>query len=82
MTQKLIQIGNSKGLILSKALLDVLDIDADQNISIHTDEKTHAIIITKEGTDAKELTVSPRFLTILEKVNKEYGPALKKLSQL
>lgn len=82
MIQKLSQIGNSKGIILSKPLLDFLKITSDQTISVEADEQAQAIIITKTDTGKKKLTVSPHFSTLLEKVNKEYGPALKKLAEL
>ena len=82
MTQKIIQIGNSTGIILSKSVLEALGLKAGETVSVEPDVKAQAIVITKEGEAAKSLTVSPHFLTILDKVNQEYGKALKKLAEL
>ncbi len=81
MTQKLITIGNSRGIIIPKELLDELGFTADEKFAVEADKTTQSLIISKEG-NKKQLTVSPHFFTILEKVNKEYGPALKKLAEL
>lgn len=82
MTQKIIQIGNSTGVILPKALLEALNLKSGEEVSVEPDVHSQVILITKKGSATKSLTVSSHFSTILEKVNKEYGQALKKLAEL
>lgn len=79
--QRIIQIGNSAGVILPKTVLEHLGVKPGQFVSVESDKETGSIVITKEGNTKKSMTVSPHFLDILEKVNKEYGQALKKLAQ-
>lgn len=78
MDQKIIQVGNSAGIIIPKALLDQLNLEPGSLITLQQDPNGEAIIITKKG--AKLTSINSNFLDILEKVNKEYGPALKELA--
>ncbi len=79
MQQKIIQVGNSAGVIIPKALLDQLKLEPGSQIIIQQDPNGEAIMITKKG--AKASSVNSKFLDILEKVNKEYGLALKELAK-
>ncbi|HEX7042076.1 MAG TPA: hypothetical protein VF189_02410 [Patescibacteria group bacterium] len=81
MDQKFISIGNSTGIIIPKEVLKELGFKGGELASLSTDATTKSIIISKKNQKNK-FTVSPRLLTILDKVNKEYGQALKKLAQL
>lgn len=82
MQQKFIQIGNSKGLIISQDLIKQLGFDTTQHVYVQPDEQAGAIIISKKETLPRHVATQSRLLTILDKVNKEYGPALKKLANL
>lgn len=79
MDQKIIQVGNSAGIIIPKALLDQLNLEPGSQVVVQEDLTAGAIIITKKGT--KTTSINSNFLDILEKVNKEYGPALKELAK-
>ncbi|HYK08174.1 MAG TPA: hypothetical protein VEW42_01590 [Candidatus Eisenbacteria bacterium] len=80
MQQKFIQVGNSKGIIISQDLIKKLGFDTTKQVHVEPDLQMGAIVITKNP--AVQKSTNPRLLSILEKVNKEYGPALKKLANL
>lgn len=80
MAQKIIQIGNSTGIIIPKALLDKLDLKPGEEVQVEEDTTMKALTITKKGQKAKSISVTPDFLAILDKVNKNYGTALKELA--
>ena len=82
MQQKFVQIGNSKGIIIAQDLMKQLGFDAGSPVFIHPDAQTGTIIISKEARAPHQAPVPAHLLSILEKVNKEYGPALKKLANL
>ena len=81
MTQKIIQIGNSTGIIIPKALLDLLGLQTGSEVSVETDTQTNALIIQNSETVKKISSISPHFLEVLEKVNQEYSGALRELAQ-
>ncbi|MEX2012796.1 MAG: AbrB/MazE/SpoVT family DNA-binding domain-containing protein [Candidatus Levyibacteriota bacterium] len=78
MTQKIIQIGNSTGIILPKELLMKKGLKAGSAVFIE-DSNDDLIIISKTAGNYSSIT--PGFVKILEKVNKKYGPALRALAQ-
>lgn len=75
MIKKLTRHGNSLALVIEKGILDLLGIDAQTPLSISTDGR--GLLITK-APDAKR---ERRFKAALEKVNRKYGAALKKLAE-
>lgn len=82
MQQRFIQIGNSKGIIISQDLIKQLGFDTKKHVFVEPDAQSGDIIISKKEKSTKQSANSARLLTILDKVNKEYGPALKKLASL
>lgn len=82
MTQTFAQIGNSHGVIIPKTLFEEVGINPKQQIWIETDKENKSFIIHTQAKGSKRVITSSRLLAILEKVNKEYGPALKKLASL
>ena len=82
MQQKFVQIGNSKGIIISQDVIKQLGFDAKQPVFVHPDAQTGTIIISKKARIPQRASAPAHLLSILEKVNKEYGPALKKLANL
>ena len=80
MLQNFVQIGNSKGIILSKDLLKKLGLDTVKQVHVEPNPQTGVIVISKKAIPKQ--STNPRLLSILDKVNKEYGPALKKLANL
>ena len=81
MTQKIIQIGNSTGIIIPKTLLDKLGLAPGSEVDIEEDMASESLTISKKGQKTKSISVTADFLTILDKVNKNYGPALKELAK-
>ncbi len=81
MTQKLIQIGNSTGIIIPKALLELLGVQSGNEVRIERDVTTNSLIIHNADNPIKKSSLSPHFLSVLEKVNNDYGDALKELAQ-
>jgi len=71
MTQKIIQIGNSTGIIIPKALLDSLGLQQGSEVEIDTDTQLQALIIQNQKTAKKASSISQHFLGVLEKVNKD-----------
>ncbi|OGE34435.1 hypothetical protein A3H85_01455 [Candidatus Daviesbacteria bacterium RIFCSPLOWO2_02_FULL_40_8] len=80
MEQKIIQIGNSTGVIIPKALLNQIGLETGQEVLIEQDPTTNALIIIKKGTKIKR-SIAPEFIDILEKVNKQYGSVLRELAE-
>ncbi len=81
MNQKIIQIGNSTGIIIPKSLLDQVGLEAGNEVEIEENQATNSLTIVKKGTKVKTSSINEHFLNILDKVNKEYSSALKQLAQ-
>ena len=81
MTQKIIQIGNSTGIIIPKSLLENLGLQVGNEVSVETDTKTNSLILRNTKNTKPVPEISSHFLTILDKVNREYGEALRELAQ-
>jgi antitoxin component of MazEF toxin-antitoxin module len=75
MVKKLIQHGNSAALILDKPILDLLNFKMDTPLEISTDGKNLIISAQKSKNSGKDILES------LEKINRRYPNALKKLSE-
>jgi antitoxin component of MazEF toxin-antitoxin module len=74
MIKKLTRHGNSLALVIDKGVLDLLDIDDKTPLDISTDGK---ILLISPVRDAKRRR---KFEEALEKTNKKYGRALKRLA--
>lgn len=75
MTKKLTKHGNSLALVIDRGVLDLLNIDAETPLNIRTDGK--CLIVTPERDEGRR----KKFRDALAKVNRQYGPALKKLAE-
>ena len=75
MIKKLTKHGNSLALVIDRGVLDLLEIDAETPLNIKTDGK--CLIVTP----AQGATRQKKFRSALAKVNRQYGPALKKLAE-
>lgn len=75
MIKKLTRHGNSLALIVDRAVLDLLNIDADTPLEISTDGQ---VLIVSPVRDAKH---RKKFQKALEAVNRKYGRALKRLAE-
>ncbi len=74
MIKKLTRHGNSMALVIDKGVLDLLNIDDNTPLEISTDGKMLLISPVRDRKRKK------RFEEALEKTNKKYGRALKRLA--
>lgn len=74
MIKKLTKHGNSLALIIDKGVLELLDIDDKTPLDISTDGKMLIISPVRDEKRRKQ------FEEAIEKVNRKYGRALKKLA--
>ena len=74
MIKKLTKHGNSRALVIDRAILDLLKIDDDTPLDITTDGQ---ILIISPVRDAKRRR---QFEKTLAKTNKKYGRMLKRLA--
>lgn len=74
MIKKLTRHGNSMALVIDKGVLELLEIDDKTPLDISTDGKVLIIAPVKDEKRRKE------FEKALEKTNRKYGRALKKLA--
>ncbi len=79
MEQNIIQIGNSTGVIIPKSLLEEVGLRSGSQVIIEKDLTGKSLRIIKKGA-ANLSSVSAEFIEILERVDKEYNVALKKLA--
>lgn len=79
MQQKIIQIGNSIGVIIPQALAKN-NLNPGDTVMIERDEASGAVIISKD-TQARLSSITPHFLSVVERINKQYTAALKEIAQ-
>jgi antitoxin component of MazEF toxin-antitoxin module len=72
--KRLTKHGNSLALVIDRSILELLRIDADTPLSITTDGEC-LVISPARGAGRQR-----RFRRALEKVNRRYGRALRKLA--
>lgn len=75
MIKKLTKHGNSLALVVDRAVLDLLNIDADTPLEISTDGQ---VLIVSPVRDAKR---RKEFQKALDTANRKYGRALKRLAE-
>ena len=74
MIKKLTRHGNSAALIIERAVLDLLKIDIDTPLEITTDGEVLIVSPVRDEQRRK------RFEEALQKTNRKYGRALKRLA--
>ena len=78
LTQTVTKIGNSLGIIIPASLRKDLGLDQGTKVNLQiTEDKT--LLVSKGEVSFSQIT--PRFLEILEGVNKRYGKILEKLAK-
>ena len=80
MQQKIIQLGNSTGIIIPKSVLDQIGLETGTEVELQKDITNKSLTIVKAGTHDTS-SITNHFLKILEKVNTQYGSALKELAE-
>ena len=74
MIKKLVKHGNSLALVVDKAVLDLLKIEADTPLEVSTDGQV--LVISPVRSTARR----KKFEKALESANRKYGRALKRLA--
>ena len=74
MIKKLTKHGNSMALVIDRSVLDLLKIDTETPLEISTDGSV--LVISPVRDEAR----ATRFKEALEKTNRRYGRALKRLA--
>jgi len=75
MTKKLTKHGNSLALVIDKAILELLDIDADTPLKITTNGRELVIIPTRDDA------LDDDFEAALRRANDKYARMLKRLAE-
>jgi antitoxin MazE len=75
MIKKLTRHGNSWALVIDKPVLELLNIQPDTPLEISTDGQT---LLVSPARDAKQ---KAKFKADLEKTNRRYAKALKRLAE-
>lgn len=75
MIQKLTKYGDRWALVIDQPVLDLLKIDPETPLEIRTEGQT--LLVTPEKPAARR----DRFQAALDKTNREYGRALKRLAE-
>jgi len=75
MIKKLTKHGNSMALVIERSVLDLLKIDNDTPVEISTDG--NVLIVAPVQDEAR----AAKFREALERTNRKYGRALKKLAE-
>ena len=76
MIKTLTKHGNSYSLVIDKAILELLHIEADTPLSIETDGERLVIQPIRTGNEKQNALDRT-----LDKINKRYGKVLKKLAE-
>ncbi len=74
MIKRLTKHGNSLALVIDRAVLDLLEIDAGTPLSVTTDGKSLIV------SPVRDPELEERFRTALEEGNRRYGRMLKRLA--
>lgn len=80
MEQKVITIGNSAGIIIPKNLMRKYKLKTGMKLFIHEDNSGAVFTVSKSKVADSKSSLTPDFFSKLEKINKQYGPALKILA--
>ena len=80
MEQRVIQIGNSVGVIIPRVLQKESTLKPGDRIIVEKDPVGDSFIVSKKGTQ-KHLSVTPEFFSWLKKFNNKYKDALAELAK-
>ena len=75
MIKHLTKHGNSLALVIDRPILEMLEIDADTPLTLSTDGRSLVLSPVRDAEKKKALRKA------LDKINREYGPALKRLAE-
>ena len=78
MMQKIIQIGNSIGVIIPK-VLSGNSLKAGEMVSVEKDQASQTYTISKNKKTGIS-SITPHFFAVLDRVNHQYGKALREIA--
>lgn len=78
MIQKIIQIGNSIGVIIPK-VLSGNHLKSGEAVNVEKDPASETYIISKNKKTGIS-SVTPHFFAVLDRVNNQYGKALREIA--
>ncbi len=76
MKKRLVKHGNSRALVIDKAILEVLGIDDDTELEIRTDGRELRISPVRDADTRRQ-----RFDRALERIERRYPETLKRLAE-
>jgi len=76
MRKKLVKHGNSRALVIDKALLEVLGIDEDDEVLISTDGRSLIVSPATQSAERQE-----RIEEAMERVDARYADTLRRLAE-
>lgn len=79
MNQVAVKIGNSTGVIIPQALSKG-NLKPGDKVNVEKDPASDTYFITKNEKDALS-SITPHFLNVVERINKQYGSAFKSLAK-
>lgn len=79
MLQKIIQIGNSIGVIIPQSLAKN-KLKVGDSVLVEKDETSEIYTVSKNKKTATA-SITPHFLEVLERVNIHYGSALREIAK-
>jgi putative addiction module antidote len=80
MKQKIIKIGNSVGIIIPYEIREEVGLKLGDSVSVEHTLGEQSLTVSKKGKTQNFSSITPNFMRIVEKVNKQYGPALRELA--
>lgn len=80
MEQRIIQIGNSIGVVIPRILQKDSPFKIGDKVIVEKDPVSESFIVSKK-TKAKNISITPEFLTWLNRFNKRYKDALAELAE-
>jgi antitoxin component of MazEF toxin-antitoxin module len=75
MVKNLIKHGNSYALVIDKPIMELLKVTPETDLELSTNGDK--LIVSPVRTDSKQAKLDK----ILKEINKDFGPALKKLAE-
>lgn len=82
MQMKVIQIGNSVGVVIPAPLRGKIGLKPGDKVEVKEGAYRDEVIIRKNGKKiTKRSTITPEFMSWLEGFNKRYSSALKELAK-
>ncbi|MDA1316528.1 MAG: hypothetical protein O3B87_00710 [bacterium] len=80
MEQRIINIGNSQGIILSKKILEKIGLTTGNTIVIDVDENNKQVVL-RDPDSKPPVTITPQLVKWLEGFNKKNYALLKELAK-